>query len=126
MKSGLSAAVLGVETGEDGGRVPAVNFATFSRPTCTFLPLLDFLLMVCSVLSTLPPAGTLGVGHPVSAPVQSLSDMWRSNNNIFLTTSMVKGDFLARARSAQIGGPKGISQFFHVRSYSSEPVAAIR
>jgi len=47
-----------------------------------------------------PPVGVLGVGHPV----KPLADMGR-----------------ARARSAQIGGPDGISQTFQVNTYSSEP-----
>jgi hypothetical protein len=46
----------------------------------------------------------LTVGHPLSDPKKSLADM-RS----------------ADARSAQIGGPDGISQFFQVSAYTGEP-----
>lgn len=46
-----------------------------------------------------------GVGH--GAPVKTLSEMRRAD-----------------PRSAQIGGPDGISQAFQVRSYSGEPVEA--
>ncbi len=46
-----------------------------------------------------------GVGH--GAPVKALSEMRRTD-----------------PRSAQIGGPDGISQTFQVKAYSGEPVEA--
>jgi hypothetical protein len=52
---------------------------------------------------------TMGVGHPDASPPQPLSD--------------VRG---ADARSAQIGGPDGISQVFQVSAYSGEPSPAVR
>jgi hypothetical protein len=45
-----------------------------------------------------------GVGQPYSAPVEPLADVRRAD-----------------ARSAQIGGPDGISQCFQVSAYSGEP-----
>ena len=47
----------------------------------------------------------MGVGH--GAPVKALSEMRRTD-----------------PRSAQIGGPNGISQAFQVKPYSGEPVEA--
>jgi hypothetical protein len=49
-------------------------------------------------------SSTFGVGQPDCSEPESLADVRRTD-----------------ARSAQIAGPDGISQFFQVRSYSGEP-----
>jgi hypothetical protein len=52
-----------------------------------------------------PPVTVFGVGHPE----KSLADVWAAD-----------------ARSAQICGPEGMSQHFHVSSYSGAPFAPKR
>jgi hypothetical protein len=87
---------------------------------------------VCSVkCSPVFPAGlgppsafcVAGVGHPEKA----LPDVWRAEDDSLsgemIPTHKPSFGFRARARSAQIGGPEGIVQLFHVSTYSGEPVA---
>jgi hypothetical protein len=82
------------------------NFTACSRLAVCFFPSSVRPLASIVAGSTLrPPLGVFGLGHPV----QPLPDVRCPD-----------------ARSAQIGGPDGISQLFQVSAYSGEPKPAIR
>lgn len=69
------------------------------------------------------PIKTVGVGHPV----KPLPDVRVSDDDALprlrIATHNPSFTDLARARSAKIGGPEGISQCFKVQTYSGEPVS---
>jgi hypothetical protein len=65
----------------------------------------------------------VGVGHPIK-PLQDVGSAEHDSlPSSLIATHNPSFGFLARARSAQIGGPDGISQCFQVHTYSGEPVS---
>ena len=75
-------------------------------------------------------ASFVGVGQPLGSPIEPLPDVGSTKDDplpfkgmIFVTDPSF--GFLARARSAQIGGPDAISQCFQVSAYSGEPETPI-
>ena len=87
------------------GVAQPANFTACSKLAVCFLPsTVRPVASIFSMLTERPPLGVFGVGHPE----QSLTDVRRAD-----------------ARSAQIGGPDGISQRLQVSAYSGEPFAPI-
>lgn len=103
------------------------NFTACSRVAACFFPSAVLPVMsIFSMLVDLPPAlGRVGVGHDE----QPLSNVrWPEGDGLpplLISTHEPSPRFLARARSAQIGGPNSISQDFQRTTHSGEPCSSV-